>query len=117
MPAKCIFLLSEYCLLICTSDKACRCTIKHTPAFAIVQLFHLYVFTDRQAPAHMPLYPATCDVPNKALPPRLLAPPPVPEEPTPNTPKDEVRMELENACLWKQFSSVGTEMIITKKGR
>ncbi|XP_034563758.1 T-box transcription factor TBX6 [Notolabrus celidotus] len=26
-------------------------------------------------------------------------------------------MELENASLWKQFSSVGTEMIITKKGR
>lgn len=65
----------------------------------------------------MPLYPATCDVSAKALPPRLLAPPPVPKEPPTNTPKDEVRMELENASLWKQFSSVGTEMIITKKGR
>ncbi|CAG07600.1 unnamed protein product, partial [Tetraodon nigroviridis] len=28
-----------------------------------------------------------------------------------------VKVELENASLWKQFSSVGTEMIITKKGR
>ncbi|KAJ8245870.1 hypothetical protein GJAV_G00261190 [Gymnothorax javanicus] len=28
-----------------------------------------------------------------------------------------VKMELENASLWKQFSSVGTEMIITKTGR
>lgn len=77
----------------------------------------LCVLTDRQPPAHMPLYPATCDVSAKALPPRLLAPPPVPKEPPTNTPKDEVRMELENASLWKQFSSVGTEMIITKKGR
>uniref|UniRef100_A0A3Q2PK36 T-box transcription factor 6 n=1 Tax=Fundulus heteroclitus TaxID=8078 RepID=A0A3Q2PK36_FUNHE len=31
--------------------------------------------------------------------------------------KDEVKLELENSSLWKQFSSVGTEMIITKKGR
>uniref|UniRef100_A0A3Q3EVS9 T-box transcription factor 6 n=1 Tax=Labrus bergylta TaxID=56723 RepID=A0A3Q3EVS9_9LABR len=38
-------------------------------------------------------------------------------EPATNTPKEEVKMELENASLWKQFSSVGTEMIITKKGR
>uniref|UniRef100_A0A8C4DYQ0 T-box transcription factor 6 n=1 Tax=Dicentrarchus labrax TaxID=13489 RepID=A0A8C4DYQ0_DICLA len=39
------------------------------------------------------------------------------KKPVTKTPKDEVRMELENASLWKQFSSVGTEMIITKKGR
>uniref|UniRef100_A0A3B4VNH2 T-box domain-containing protein n=1 Tax=Seriola dumerili TaxID=41447 RepID=A0A3B4VNH2_SERDU len=52
-----------------------------------------------------------------ALPPRLLAPPPVPNEPVTKTQKDEVKMDLENAFLWKQFSSVGTEMIITKKGR
>lgn len=65
----------------------------------------------------MPLYPAACDVSATALPPGLLAPPAVPKDPAPNTPKDEVRMELENASLWKQFSSVGTEMIITKKGR
>uniref|UniRef100_H2TBP1 T-box transcription factor 6 n=1 Tax=Takifugu rubripes TaxID=31033 RepID=H2TBP1_TAKRU len=34
-----------------------------------------------------------------------------------HTQKADVKMELENASLWKQFSSVGTEMIITKKGR
>ncbi|XP_045925374.1 T-box transcription factor TBX6 [Micropterus dolomieu] len=74
-------------------------------------------YRDRQAPAHMPLFPTACDMAAKALPPRVLAPPPVPNEPATKTPKDEVRMELENASLWKQFSSVGTEMIITKKGR
>ncbi|XP_010739164.3 T-box transcription factor TBX6 [Larimichthys crocea] len=74
-------------------------------------------YRDRQAPAHMPLYPPTCDAAAKALPPRLLAPPPVPNNPATKTPKDDVKMELENASLWKQFSSVGTEMIITKKGR
>ncbi|XP_042364562.1 LOW QUALITY PROTEIN: T-box transcription factor TBX6 [Plectropomus leopardus] len=74
-------------------------------------------YRDRQAPAHMPLFPPACDVAAKALPPRLLAPPPVPSDPTTKTSKDEVKMELENASLWKQFSSVGTEMIITKKGR
>lgn len=66
----------------------------------------------------MPLFPSACDVAAKALPPRLLAPPPAPNEPAAaKTQKDEVKMELENASLWKQFSSVGTEMIITKKGR
>lgn len=65
----------------------------------------------------MPLYPAACDVAATALPPGLLAPPPVPRDPAPNASKNEVKMELENAALWKQFSSVGTEMIITKKGR
>ncbi|XP_059180836.1 T-box transcription factor TBX6 [Centropristis striata] len=74
-------------------------------------------YRDRQAPAHMPLFPTACDVAAKALPPRLLAPPPVPNDPTTKTQKDEVKMELENASLWKQFSSVTTEMIITKKGR
>lgn len=68
----------------------------------------------------MPLYPGACDVPAKALPPRLLPPPPIPKEPATTgvaPPKDDVQMELENSSLWKQFSSVGTEMIITKKGR
>ncbi|XP_071319092.1 T-box transcription factor TBX6 [Trachinotus anak] len=74
-------------------------------------------YRDREAPPHMPLFPPTCDAAAKALPPRLLAPPPVPNEPATKTQKDEVKMELENAFLWKQFSSVGTEMIITKKGR
>ncbi|XP_074476191.1 LOW QUALITY PROTEIN: T-box transcription factor TBX6 [Sebastes fasciatus] len=74
-------------------------------------------YRDRQASAHMPLFPPACDVAAKALPPRLLAPPHVPNDPTTKTPKNEVKMELENASLWKQFSSVGTEMIITKKGR
>ncbi|XP_068610805.1 T-box transcription factor TBX6 [Brachionichthys hirsutus] len=72
-------------------------------------------YRDRQAAAHVPLYPPTCDVSAKVLPPRLLAPPI--NDPAPQISKDEVRMELENASLWKQFSSVGTEMIITKKGR
>lgn len=75
------------------------------------------ILSDREAPAHMSLFPPTCDVVAKPLPPRLLAPPPVPNEPATKTPKYEVKMELENASLWKQFSSVGTEMIITKKGR
>lgn len=68
----------------------------------------------------MPLYPAACDVPPKAPPPRLLAPPSIPKEAAAASaapPKDDVRVELENSSLWKQFSSVGTEMIITKKGR
>lgn len=65
----------------------------------------------------MPLFPQNCDVAAKTLPPRMLAPPPVPNEAATKTQKDEVKMELENASLWKQFSSVGTEMIITKKGR
>ncbi|XP_029311657.1 LOW QUALITY PROTEIN: T-box transcription factor TBX6 [Cottoperca gobio] len=75
-------------------------------------------YRDRQAPAQMPLFPpAACDVAAKALPPRMLVPPPAPNDPSTKTPKDEVKMELENASLWKQFTSVGTEMIITKKGR
>ncbi|XP_054625213.1 T-box transcription factor TBX6 [Dunckerocampus dactyliophorus] len=65
-----------------------------------------------------PLFPVACDATaSKALPPRLVAPPPVHSEPAPHAQKDEVKMELENSSLWKQFSSVGTEMIITKKGR
>uniref|UniRef100_A0A3Q1J424 T-box domain-containing protein n=1 Tax=Anabas testudineus TaxID=64144 RepID=A0A3Q1J424_ANATE len=74
-------------------------------------------YREREPPAHMPLFPPACDVAAKSLQPRMLAPPPVPSEPAPKTQKDEVKMELENASLWKQFSSVGTEMIITKKGR
>lgn len=85
--------------------------------FSDIFILCLRALTDRQAPAHVPLYPTTCDVPSKALPPRLLAPPPIPKEPVASAPKDDVRMELENSSLWKQFSSVGTEMIITKKGR
>ncbi|KAL6095087.1 tbx6 [Pungitius sinensis] len=57
-------------------------------------------------------FPPACDAAAKALPQRLLPPPP-----GPNPPKSDVKVELENAHLWKQFSSVGTEMIITKKGR
>ncbi|XP_051771649.1 T-box transcription factor TBX6 [Ctenopharyngodon idella] len=66
--------------------------------------------------AHVPLYPTTCDMAARGLPPRLLQPPPATAE-TPGTPQDNVKMELENASLWKQFSTVGTEMIVTKKGR
>ncbi|KAK2820336.1 hypothetical protein Q5P01_023295 [Channa striata] len=74
-------------------------------------------YREHEAPAHMQLFSSACDVAAKALPPRLLAAPQVPSEPGPQTRKDEVKMELENVSLWKQFSSVGTEMIITKKGR
>uniref|UniRef100_A0A673CNM9 T-box transcription factor 6 n=1 Tax=Sphaeramia orbicularis TaxID=375764 RepID=A0A673CNM9_9TELE len=73
-------------------------------------------YRDREPSAHMPLFPTACDVAAKALPPRLLAPPPPPSDPAPKS-QDGVKMELENISLWKQFSSVGTEMIITKKGR
>ncbi|KAI2658894.1 T-box transcription factor TBX6 [Labeo rohita] len=66
--------------------------------------------------AHVPLYPSTCDMAARGLPPRLLQPPAASAE-TPGTPQGDVKMELENASLWKQFSTVGTEMIVTKKGR
>ncbi|KAK2877013.1 hypothetical protein QQF64_004136 [Cirrhinus molitorella] len=71
-------------------------------------------YRDREAPAHM--YPAGCDMATRGIPPRLLQPPPGSTE-TAGSPQDNVRMELENASLWKQFSTVGTEMIVTKKGR
>ncbi|XP_016348573.1 T-box transcription factor TBX6 [Sinocyclocheilus anshuiensis] len=73
-------------------------------------------YRDHEPPAHVPLYPTTCDMAARGLPPRLLQPPPATAE-TPGTPQDSVKMELENASLWKQFSTVGTEMIVTKKGR
>ncbi|XP_016343608.1 T-box transcription factor TBX6-like [Sinocyclocheilus anshuiensis] len=47
----------------------------------------------------------------------VLAPRLSPDAETAGTPQNRVRMELENAALWKQFSTVGTEMIVTKKGR
>ncbi|TRY74206.1 hypothetical protein DNTS_004371 [Danionella cerebrum] len=75
---------------------------------------------DREAPAHMPLFPSSCEMAARSLPqapPRLLHPPPTAPLESPAPPKDGVKMELENAELWKQFSSVGTEMIVTKKGR
>ncbi|KAJ7984477.1 hypothetical protein DPEC_G00355230 [Dallia pectoralis] len=71
----------------------------------------------RESPNHMALYPPSCDTVARAIPPHLLAPPPVPSEPTGKGQQDTVKLELENSSLWKQFSSVGTEMIITKKGR
>ncbi|RVE59540.1 hypothetical protein OJAV_G00189700 [Oryzias javanicus] len=56
------------------------------------------------------LFTPTCDM--------MLVPPPVHTEPAAKLHKgEEVKMELENSALWKQFSSQGTEMIITKKGR
>ncbi|NP_705952.2 T-box transcription factor TBX6 [Danio rerio] len=63
----------------------------------------------------VPLYPSTCEMAARALPPALLKPHANTDSPA--TPQDSVRMELENAGLWKQFSTVGTEMIVTKKGR
>lgn len=71
---------------------------------------------DCEPSAHVPLYPTTCDMAARGLPPRLLQPPPATADSSGN-PQDNVKMELENASLWKQFSSVGTEMIVTKKGR
>ncbi|KAK6302152.1 hypothetical protein J4Q44_G00282050 [Coregonus suidteri] len=65
----------------------------------------------------MPLYPSSCDMAARAMPSHLLAPPPAPSKPTCKVQQDSVKMELENGSLWKQFCSVGTEMIITKKGR
>ncbi|XP_054913983.1 T-box transcription factor TBX6 [Poeciliopsis prolifica] len=65
-------------------------------------------YRDREAPGRLPQFPPVCDAA-----PRLLGA----GESSSKRPKDEVKMELENSSLWKQFSSVGTEMIITKKGR
>ncbi|KAM4715232.1 T-box transcription factor TBX6 [Anableps anableps] len=65
-------------------------------------------YRDREAAAQIPLFPPACDAA-----PRLLGL----DEPSSQPRRDEVKMELENSSLWKQFSSVGTEMIITKKGR
>uniref|UniRef100_A0A3B3ZPI7 T-box domain-containing protein n=1 Tax=Periophthalmus magnuspinnatus TaxID=409849 RepID=A0A3B3ZPI7_9GOBI len=68
----------------------------------------------------MPFYPSTCDVVAKTLSQRLLPPPTAPSDSATSQltkGQEEIKMELENASLWKQFSSVGTEMIITKKGR
>ncbi|XP_027856123.1 T-box transcription factor TBX6 [Xiphophorus couchianus] len=67
-----------------------------------------FCFADREAPARLPPFPPVCDVA-----PRLLGA----RESSYKRQKDDVKMELENSSLWKQFSSVGTEMIITKKGR
>ncbi|KAM4524095.1 T-box transcription factor TBX6 [Odontesthes bonariensis] len=69
-------------------------------------------YRDREAPPLIPLFPPACDMAQ-----RMLAPPLPPSEPASKPQRDEVKMELENSALWKQFSSVGTEMIITKKGR
>ncbi|MEQ2255443.1 hypothetical protein ILYODFUR_013954 [Ilyodon furcidens] len=69
-------------------------------------------YRDMEAPARIPRFPSACDVA-----PRLLDPSPGTGDPSSKPQKDEVKMELENSSLWKQFSSVGTEMIITKKGR
>ncbi|CAL8263988.1 unnamed protein product [Arctogadus glacialis] len=71
-------------------------------------------YREREAPPPVGLFPTSCDMAARAPPPRAQAPPPVPTE---TAGKEQVKMELENASLWKQFSAVGTEMIITKKGR
>ncbi|KAF5900761.1 T-box transcription factor TBX6-like, partial [Clarias magur] len=73
-------------------------------------------YRDREPPAHMPLYPSSCDTAARSLPPRLLPPPPAKRD-TFGKSEDNIKIELENVSLWKQFSTVGTEMIITKKGR
>ena len=65
----------------------------------------------------------------EAAPRTLAAPPPLPPlpptlgtEPPPPAPEGlhplpGVSLSLENRELWKEFNSVGTEMIITKAGR
>uniref|UniRef100_A0A3B3R9J0 T-box transcription factor 6 n=1 Tax=Paramormyrops kingsleyae TaxID=1676925 RepID=A0A3B3R9J0_9TELE len=63
----------------------------------------------------LPLFPTTCEMAVRAAPQRMLAPP-VPSEVN-GKEQGTVVMELENSSLWKQFSSIGTEMIITKTGR
>ncbi|XP_077595682.1 T-box transcription factor TBX6 [Stigmatopora nigra] len=76
-------------------------------------------YRDRDPAPHLPRFPSTCDVVAKPLPhTRLAAPLPVHlGEQATQVEKDDVKIDLENSSLWKQFSSVGTEMIITKKGR
>eukprot|EP00063_Salmo_salar_P037674 XP_014012509.1 PREDICTED: T-box transcription factor TBX6-like [Salmo salar] len=74
-------------------------------------------YREREPPAHMPLYPSSYDMAAGAMPSHPLAPPPAPSKPTCKGQQDSVKMELENGSLWKHFCSVGTEMIITKKGR
>ncbi|KAG7277569.1 hypothetical protein CRUP_013887 [Coryphaenoides rupestris] len=74
-----------------------------------------HTFSYREAPPPVAMFPTSCDMAARAPPPRSLAPPPVVV--TEPVSKEQVKMELENASLWKQFSAVGTEMIITKKGR
>lgn len=79
--------------------------------FAVIELYFFLISADREAPAHTLSFAPTCDMTQ-----RMLVPPPVHSEAA-KLHRDEVKMELENSALWKQFSSQGTEMIITKKGR
>ncbi|XP_061086434.1 T-box transcription factor TBX6 [Conger conger] len=71
-------------------------------------------YRERETPVHRPLFPTTCEMAARA-PARLVGPPLSSEDA--GKAQGNVTMELENALLWKQFSSVGTEMIITKTGR
>lgn len=87
-----------------------------TSADAVPNILSFFCPSDREPPAHVPLYPTSCDMVARSLPPRLL---PLPTAKRDNFGKTEevIKIELENVSLWKQFSTVGTEMIITKKGR
>ena len=51
------------------------------------------------------------------LPPALGTEPPPPSAPEGLHSLPGVSLSLENRELWKEFNSVGTEMIITKAGR
>lgn len=64
----------------------------------------------------MPHYSTSCEMDARGFPPRLLPPPPMKRNVFGKS-EATVKLELENMSLWKQFSTVGTEMIITKKGR
>uniref|UniRef100_A0A8C4TM98 T-box transcription factor TBX6 n=1 Tax=Erpetoichthys calabaricus TaxID=27687 RepID=A0A8C4TM98_ERPCA len=78
-------------------------------------------------PRFEPLFPAQCEPPTPAAAAAMFGPPPPavslalkpPGSMTAESGRlpGTVKVQLDNLELWKQFSSVGTEMIITKSGR
>ncbi|KPP77456.1 hypothetical protein Z043_103121 [Scleropages formosus] len=71
-------------------------------------------YRERDAQSHLPLFPSTCDM-TRTVPGSILAP----AVPINLSGKEQgnFKMDLENSSLWKQFSGIGTEMVITKTGR
>ncbi|XP_066577200.1 T-box transcription factor TBX6 [Amia ocellicauda] len=85
---------------------------------------------DAPIPRYDPMLPPQCDASIKIPPPRMMPPPPASLSlnlggplttpslgPAVESGRGCVKLELENREMWKQFSTVGTEMIITKTGR
>ncbi|KAG2463500.1 TBX6 factor, partial [Polypterus senegalus] len=78
-------------------------------------------------PRFEPLFPAQCEPPSAATAAAMFGPPPpavsLALKPQGSMTAESgrlpgtVKVQLDNLELWKQFSSVGTEMIITKSGR